>query len=88
MVNYRMELLKTNPNRAQHGYSSPSMNTPEIVTALNRLIAAAEHANAAWKANPEKIGTEDQGVAALMAVQTSIEGAKAAVRELEKRRKK
>lgn len=63
------------------------MTSQQILENLNRLIAAAEHANAAWKANPEKVGTEDAGVAALMAVQTSLEGARKAVAELQKRKK-
>jgi hypothetical protein len=62
------------------------MTSPQIIEALKRLITAAEDVNAAWKANPETVGTEDRGVAALMAVQTSVEQAKAALRVMEKQK--
>lgn len=55
---------------------------------LRRLIAAAEDASAAWKARPETVGVDDQGVAALMAVQTSLPAAREGLGVLEKRKSK
>jgi hypothetical protein len=61
------------------------MTIQQAHESLRRLIAAAEDANTAWKDNPETVGTRDQGVAALMAMQASLPAAREGLRVLERR---
>lgn len=61
------------------------MSTKEAAKVFTKVVAAAEQLNAVWKADPEKAGTSDAGVAALMALQVTLPEAKRAVEVLGKR---
>lgn len=64
------------------------MTNTTAVETLRKLIAAAENVNTEWKHDPDGFGTSDMGVAALMALQTTLPEARAMMAGLEKRKKK